>query len=78
VAFNQNYDPGWSASRGRLLGDAQGRLVLALDESLRDAPVRLRYRPPYFASGVGLALVGVALVAAIWWRERASVASRGG
>lgn len=78
VVFNQNHDPGWSASRGRLHGDARGRLALAFDEALRDAPVELRYRPPHFEVGAVLAGIGVALGVGTWWRERARVASRGG
>jgi hypothetical protein len=78
VVFNQNHDPGWSASRGRLHGDARGRLALAFDEGLRDASVELRYRPPHFDTGAVLAGIGVALGVGTWWRERARGASRGG
>jgi len=76
VVFNQNHDPGWSASRGRLFGDAWGRLALELDAPLHDVPVQLRYRPPHLVAGLALALVGIALVAGTWLRECSAASAR--
>lgn len=74
IVFNQNFDPGWRTSRGRLLGDEQDRLVLELDGPLRDASVELRYRPPHLTAGLALAGLGTALLAACIWRDRRAMA----
>ncbi len=58
-------EPGWHASGGPGIGElgASSDGLLALPVNVSSGAVRLRYRPPGFAVGLGLSVLGLAAVA---------------
>jgi uncharacterized membrane protein YfhO len=64
VVFNQNYAPGWVASRGRVEED-RGRLAVDLEAGRQR--VELRYAPPILVPSALLSSFGFILALVLWF-----------
>lgn len=67
VVFNQNYAPGWVASRGEVAED-RGRLAVDLEAGRQR--VELRYAPAILAPSALLSIFGCMVSLLLWFRAR--------
>ncbi len=77
LVYNMNFDEGWQATvqvgderQAAEVRDEQSRVAVPLPAGA--TRVELRYRPPRLAAGLLLALLAVAAVGGLCWRERAA------
>ena len=66
MVVGMGYDVGWRSEDGREVGNHEGLIAFDFEEGLQT--VVLRYRTPYFYTGLFISVLSLA--GALWWRRK--------